>query len=167
MKNNIVDSMESAKKETTIFFGNGVNLLSKEGKSWDDILNQISYRKVLSSIPNTLKYESIVLPQKAYTDGYEGVEFKINGVPDIFLVDTELFIKEKLANKLTQSRASDFYKKLASIKADNYITTNYEQFIRENVALFLFVAQKLDLSPRPNYNYCKVVEVIGWNNGVS
>ncbi len=121
--------MESAKKETTIFFGNGVNLLSKEGKSWDDILNQISYRKVLSSIPNTLKYESIVLPQKAYTDGYEGVEFKINGVPDIFLVDTELFIKEKLANKLTQSRASDFYKKLASIKADNYITTNYEHFI--------------------------------------
>lgn len=125
--------MESSKIETTIFFGNGVNLLSKEGKSWDDILTQISYRKVISSIPNTLKYESIVLPQEIYTDGYEGVEVTIDGIPDIFLVDTELYIKEKLANELTKCMPSAFYHKLASIKADNYITTNYEHFICDSL----------------------------------
>lgn len=125
--------MESSKIETTIFFGNGVNLLSKEGKSWNDILRKISINQVIPSIPNTLKYESIVLPQETYTDGYEGVEITIDGVPDILLVDTESFIKEKLANELTKSMPSDFYSKLASIKADNYITTNYEHFICDSL----------------------------------
>ena len=125
--------MVSNKIETTIFFGNGVNLLSAEGKSWDDILRRLSINQVIPSIPNTLKYESIVLPQETYTDGYEGVEITEDGVPDIFLVDTELFIKEKLANELTKSSPSDFYNKLASIKADNYITTNYEHFICDSL----------------------------------
>ncbi len=119
--------------ESTIFFGNGVNRLNEDGKSWDDILTQISYRKVISSIPNTLKYESIVLPQKIYTDGYEGVVLKINGIRDVFLVDTELYIKEKLAKEFTQSKAPDYYDKLARIKADNYITTNYEHFICDSL----------------------------------
>ena len=125
--------MESNKRETTIFFGNGVNLLSKEGKSWDAILRSISINQVIRSIPNTLKYESIVLPQETYTDGYEGVEFKIDGILDTFLVNTESFIKEKLAKELTQSRPSDFYNKLARIKVDNYITTNYEHFICDSL----------------------------------
>lgn len=125
--------MESGKIGTTIFFGNGVNLLSKEGKSWDAILRQISIGQVISSIPNTLKYESIVLPQDLYTDGYEGVEIRIGGILDKLLVDTELFIKEKLAEKLAQSVPSDFYNKLANIKADNYITTNYENFICDSL----------------------------------
>lgn len=125
--------MKQDKLETTIFFGNGVNRLRKEGKSWDTILRQISTGQVISSIPNTLKYESIVLPREIYTDGYEGVEFKIDGIPDIYLVDTELFIKEKLTEELIQSMPSDFYDKLASIKADNYITTNYEHFICDSL----------------------------------
>lgn len=125
--------MESGKIETTIFFGNGVNLLSKEGKSWDAILKQISIGQVIASIPNTLKYESIVLPQDLYTDGYEGVEIRIGGILDKLLVDTESFIKEKLAEKLTISRPSDFYNKLACLKADNYITTNYENFICDSL----------------------------------
>ncbi len=124
---------ENIKSSTTIFFGNGVNLLSKEGKSWDAILKQISIGQVIASIPNTLKYESIVLPQDLYTDGYEGVEIRIGGILDKLLVDTESFIKEKLAEKLTISRPSDFYNKLARLKADNYITTNYENFICDSL----------------------------------
>lgn len=125
--------MESGKIETTIFFGNGVNLLSKEGKSWDDILRQISMDQVISSIPNTLKYESIVLPRDIYTDGYEGVEIRINGILEKLLVDTELFIKEKLAEELIKSKASYYYEKLANLRADNYITTNYEHFICDSL----------------------------------
>lgn len=38
--------------ESTVFFGNGVNLLGKDGKSWDNILRQISQRQVLPPIGN-------------------------------------------------------------------------------------------------------------------
>ena len=123
--------MESGKIETTIFFGNGVNLLSKEGKSWDAILRQISKRQVLPPIgSNTLKYEYIVLPQDRYTEVDYGFEITVDGIPEHpELIDTEQSIKEKLAHELSDSRASDFYNKLVNLKADNYITTNYELFL--------------------------------------
>jgi hypothetical protein len=44
--------------QTTIFYGNGVNLLSKNGKTWDNILREISVGQILPPIGNnTLKYE--------------------------------------------------------------------------------------------------------------
>lgn len=47
--------------QTTIFFGNGINLLGK-GDSWDNILMQLSEGNILPPIgSNTLKYEYIVL----------------------------------------------------------------------------------------------------------
>ena len=123
--------MESSRIETTIFFGNGVNLLSKEGKSWDAILRQISKRQVLPPIgSNTLKYEYIVLLQDRYTEVDYGFEITIDGIPEPpEIIDTEQSIKEKLAHELSDSRASYFYSKLVDLKADNYITTNYELFL--------------------------------------
>ena len=54
--------------ESTVFFGNGVNLLGKEEKSWDNVLRQLSQRQVLPPIGNnTLKYEYVVLPKDRYT----------------------------------------------------------------------------------------------------
>jgi len=117
--------------ESTIFFGNGVNLLGKEGKSWDSILRQISQRQVLPPIEsNTLKYEYIILPKDRYTEVYNGFEITVNGIlepPE--LIETEDFIKEELAKELSRNKASYFYNKLADLKADNYITTNYESFL--------------------------------------
>ena len=123
--------MESGKIETTIFFGNGVNLLSKEGKSWDAILRQISQRQVLPPIgSNTLKYEYIVLPQERYTEVDYGVRIEEEGIPlPSEIRDTELNIKEELARELSNGKASFFYNKLVNLKADNYITTNYELFL--------------------------------------
>ena len=47
--------------QTTIFFGNGINLLGK-GDSWDSILMQLSEGKMMPPIgSNTLKYEYVVL----------------------------------------------------------------------------------------------------------
>ena len=123
--------MESDKIETTIFFGNGVNLLSKEGKSWDAILRQISKRQVLPPIgSNTLKYEYIVLPQERYTEIDYGFKITENDIPEpTEIIDTEQNIKEVLASELSGSKASFFYNKLVELKADNYITTNYELFL--------------------------------------
>lgn len=122
---------ENIKSSTTIFYGNGVNLLTKEGKSWDAILRQISQRQVLPPIGNnTLKYEYIVLPQDRYTEVDYGFSITVDGIPEPpEMVDTEQNIKEKLAHELSDSRASDFYNKLVNLKADNYITTNYELFL--------------------------------------
>lgn len=118
-------------KQTTIFYGNGVNLLSKNGKSWDSILREISVGQILPPIENnTLKYEYIVLPKERYTEVLHGFEFTINGMlepPE--LIDTEEHIKEELAKELSKNEASYFYKKLAALEADNYITTNYESFL--------------------------------------
>ena len=123
--------MESGKIETTIFFGNGVNLLSKEGKSWDAILRQISQRQVLPPIgSNTLKYEYIVLPQEIFTEVDYGVKIVEDGIKlPSEMRDTEQNIKEKLARELSNGKASFFYNKLVNLKADNYITTNYESFL--------------------------------------
>jgi len=85
--------------ETTIFFGNGVNLLGKDGKSWDDVLKQISQRNVLPSIENnTLKYEYVVLPKERYTEVHYGFEITIDGMPEPpELIDTEEFIAKAQA----------------------------------------------------------------------
>ena len=116
---------------STIFFGNGVNLLCKEGKSWDNVLRQISQRQVLPPIGNnTLKYEYVVLPKERYTEVNHGFEITINGIPEpLELIDTEELIKEELAKELSRNKASYFYNKLAELEADNYITTNYESFL--------------------------------------
>jgi len=127
----IKNDMNDKTMGTTIFFGNGVNLLGKEGKSWDNVLRQISQRQVLPPIGNnTLKYEYIVLPKERNTEVHYGFEITINGKPEPpELIDTEEFIKEELAKELSRNKASCFYNKLADLKADNYITTNYESFL--------------------------------------
>ncbi len=116
--------------QTTIFYGNGVNLLSKNGKSWDSILREISVGQILPPIgSNTLKYEYIVLPKDKYTEVDHGCTFTVDGVKETELIETEIDIKTKLRNKMSHFEAPAFYDKLAELEADNYITTNYETFL--------------------------------------
>ena len=116
--------------QTTVFYGNGVNLLSKNGKTWDNILREISVGQILPPIgSNTLKYEYIVLPKNKYTEVGHGCTFTVNGVKVTEMIDTEIDIKTKLKEKMTHFEAPAFYDKLAELEADNYITTNYETFL--------------------------------------
>lgn len=125
--------------QTTVFYGNGVNLLSKNGKSWDSILMQLSEGKMMPPIgSNTLKYEYVVLNKEKYETrpfGSDiGVTFTVDGVLELESVNVEYdIIKKRLAEKLSWSKYSDFpyYKKLADLQADNYITTNYESYIKD------------------------------------
>lgn len=124
--------------QTTIFFGNGINLLGK-GNSWDSILMQLSEGNILPPIgSNTLKYEYIVLNKEKYetrpfgTDS--GVTFTLDGVLELESVNVEYdIIKKKLADRLLSYKYNDFpfYEKLAALQADNYITTNYESYIKD------------------------------------
>ena len=116
--------------QTTIFYGNGVNLLSKNGKTWDTILREISVGQILPPIgSNTLKYEYIVLPKDKNTEINTGCSFSVNGTPLHIMVDTEEDIKTKLKRIMSHCEAPSFYDKLAELEADNYITTNYESFL--------------------------------------
>ena len=126
--------------QTTVFYGNGINLLGK-GESWDSVLMQLSEGKILPPIgSNTLKYEYVVLNREKYKTrpfGYDiGVTFTVDGVLELESVDVEYdIIKKRLAERLSRYKVSDFpfYKKLADLKADNYITTNYESFIKDTL----------------------------------
>ena len=116
--------------QTTVFYGNGVNLLSKNGKSWDSILREISVGQILPPIKNnTLKYEYIVLPKDKYTEVDHGCTFTVAGVKVMEMIDTEIDIKSKLKENMSHFEAPAFYDKLAELEADNYITTNYETFL--------------------------------------
>lgn len=116
--------------QTTVFYGNGVNLLSKNGKTWDSILREISVGQILPPIKNnTLKYEYIVLPKEKYTEVDYGCTITVAGDKMTIMEDTEENIKTKLKDAMSHYEAPAFYDKLAELEADNYITTNYETFL--------------------------------------
>ncbi len=119
--------------DNTIFFGNGINLVAG-GKSWDDILKDMSFRDSLPEInSNTLKYEYILLqkPQKQF------VPLLLKGKPLLLagkiygeFFDTENgVVKRKLCDKLKRQPYSPYYAELFNLNTQNYITTNYEQLL--------------------------------------
>lgn len=124
--------------QTTVFYGNGINLLGK-GESWDSVLMQLSEGKILPPIgSNTLKYEYVVLNREKYITrpfGYEhGFTITEDDVLMLESVNTEYdIIKKGIADRLLKNKVSDFpfYAKLVELLADNYITTNYESFIKD------------------------------------
>ena len=87
--------------KNAILFGNGFNLLNG-GISWNELLKKISTGTLLTGIPNTLQYETIVLSQEYYkhvafvtSDGRrfitaDGKEFHVRDKP------IEEVIKEKI-----------------------------------------------------------------------
>lgn len=124
--------------QKTIFYGNGINLLGK-GESWDNVLMHLSEGNILPPIgSNTLKYEYVVLNKEKYETrpfGYDiGVTIEEDGVLMLESVNVEYdIIKKKLADRLSNHKYKDFpfYEKLAALQADNYITTNYESYIKD------------------------------------
>lgn len=136
-------------KQTTIFYGNGVNRLSIDGKSWDNVLRQISQGQILPPIDNnTLKYEYIVLPKDKYTEVGHGCTFTVAGVKVTEMIDTEEDIKIKLKNAMSHYKAPAFYDKLAELEADNYITTNYETFLNAPLVKIGYKMKHIECSIR-------------------
>lgn len=119
--------------ETTILFGNGVNRLSDNSIEWKNLLRIVS--GLQGEIPdfsnNTMLYEYIVLPiavPLADRDGHQ--LFFRDGEPFFVKNEPEKKIKGGLKNIL-KDRKSWFYKNLADIHANHYLTTNYELYLNE------------------------------------
>ena len=139
--------------KTTIFFGNGINRLEKTNKSWDDLLNEIKQPKVFQNedLPNTMIYERLLFEKPIETKG------------DVLL--TEYEIKEKVANEYSKLKSPDIYKRLHDIKAENFITTNYDYLFHESFDKSDFKFE--NMSTEDIYSIRRKIEVTNGKNHVT
>ena len=66
------------RRQQSVLLGNGFNRLTKGNPSWEELLEEIAKGKIDKNIPNTLRYEAVILkqpyreePNRVFTsDGY-------------------------------------------------------------------------------------------------
>ncbi|HAT3852392.1 MAG: SIR2 family protein [Serratia marcescens] len=99
--------------KNTLFFGNGINRLSENHVTWDDLLDNIKGINKFESgqLPNTMVYERIFLDKH---------------VPDRSEKKDELEIKNVIANGLREQGPNEVLEELASLPIEHYLTTNYD-----------------------------------------
>ena len=120
--------------KNAIFFGNGFNLLS-ENLSWDKLLKRISKAPLISDIPNTLQYETIILSNEYYQ--YEPL-IDANGDKLITADGKELWVRDKpveeeiknqIKAELEEFTSNFAYERLTNLNIKHYITTNYDKVL--------------------------------------
>ena len=120
--------------KNAILFGNGFNLLSGN-LSWDKLLNRISKDSLISDIPNTLQYETIILANEYYQ--YEpfiladGSKFILADGKEFWVRDksVEEDIKNQIKDELEAFSSNFAYERLYSLNIEHYITTNYDKVL--------------------------------------
>ena len=110
--------------DNVIFFGNGLNRLSKDALSWDVLLQKIATKKVIVGVPNTLQYEDLYLNDKVKLD-----EERTSSLD----LDMELAIKRKICGELSNFQTNELFVKLASLNNVSYITTNYDSTLKKEL----------------------------------
>ena len=119
-------------RQQSILFGNGFNLLSKGTPSWDKLIYDISSKDLNPGIPNTLKYEAIMLGKPYKSDTYLAAEdgsFITSETGELILMSsdmTETLLKQKVASRVKDFQSNPAYSFLAKLNVDHYITTNYD-----------------------------------------
>lgn len=98
------------RRNTTLFIRNGLNRLSDDGSSWNNLLNK------LAGNPKT-QHELEIRNAKPFTLWFEEISSK-NRVKTL---------KETISNHLIKSiKPNDYHRKIMSLGAQNIITTNYD-----------------------------------------
>lgn len=99
--------------KNTVLFGNGINRLSTNAVSWDNLLYKIKGKNKFphDSLPNTMVYERIFIG-----------EHKANESQRI----DELVIKNKIASFLAEQDSNEVFKLLGVMEFEHYLTTNYD-----------------------------------------
>lgn len=97
----------------TILFGNGLNYMSKDHISWQQLLNKIKGNNIFENgkLPNTMIYERSIIGNPISFDT---------------LTQKEEAIKKEIANLLNKFLSNIYFDKLAELNAENYLTTNYD-----------------------------------------
>lgn len=96
--------------KNTLLFGNGLNQLTNNGPSWDNLLEKLKGKNEFShkNLPNTMIYERIFLEREKPS------------------LEEETIIKQEIADMMENISGSEFYKKIIDLNFKNYITTNYD-----------------------------------------
>ena len=144
--------------ETTILYGNGVNLLSGNGIEWKYLLKKIGGLGVIPELNNnTMLYEYIVLPIAVHLADSNGYPFFYrDGEPVLAPNTPENEVKNRLKELLIDGK-SWFYRSLVDIHADHYFTTNYELYLNEEFTI---------CDEEKNQEDCDGVESLLYNHAV-
>jgi hypothetical protein len=97
----------------TVLFGNGINRLSDNAVSWDDLLDNIKGTNIFNNgkLPNTMVYERIFMEQHIAINSDKADELKI---------------KNSIAEAMKSQGSNKVFELLASMDIENYLTTNYD-----------------------------------------
>ncbi len=117
--------------KNAILFGNGLNLLN--GRiSWNNLLKNISDDSLITDIPNTLQYETIILASDYYQYASliteDGKKLITEDGNNLLVRDKpiEEDIKNRIKNKLKDFDSNFAYERLGNLNIEHYITTNYD-----------------------------------------
>ena len=117
----------------SILFGNGLNLLNEGTPSWDDLLRDIAKESLDNNIPNTLKYEAVILkqpyregPMRLFTsDG----KVLITSDGKVLLASGEVIeskLKKDIAERVSVFEPNDIYRMVSELPVAHFMTTNYD-----------------------------------------
>lgn len=97
----------------TILFGNGLNYMSKNHISWNELLDKIKGDNLFENgkLPNTMIYERSIIGNPISFDT---------------LTQKEEAIKNDIAEMLNNFPTNGFYEKLTNLNIENFLTTNYD-----------------------------------------
>jgi hypothetical protein len=97
----------------TIFFGNGINRLTKSNPSWHVLLTKLKEKRIFKDdkLPNTMIYERIILDRP-----------KLH----LEILKEEFDVKSQISNFMINTAIHPLYQQLHELKAQNYLTTNYD-----------------------------------------
>lgn len=97
----------------TVLFGNGINRLSDNAVSWEDLLDTIKGSNVFNNgnLPNTMVYERIFMEQHLAKKSHKADELKV---------------KNSIAEAMESQGSNEIFELLASMDVENYLTTNYD-----------------------------------------
>ena len=99
--------------KNTVFFGNGLNRISDNAVSWNDLLNNIKNENQFDhqDLPNTMVYELIFLEKHK---------------PEVSEKSDELQLKQLIADAMKSQGSNEIFELLAEMPFTDYITTNYD-----------------------------------------
>ncbi|MCD8043444.1 MAG: SIR2 family protein [Tannerellaceae bacterium] len=124
-------------EKQTVFFGNGFNRVYDLLPDWNSLLNEIANDNAPfnNKIPYTLQYESLLLGQPSRSTDLitnNGIPITNNGEFLMNSTNTELKIKTNICKRLSLTTSTiDLYMKLSDLDVENYITTNYDYYLRD------------------------------------
>ena len=108
-------SIEEEKIQQTVFFGNGINLVSPPNVSWNNLLRSVS-SCTFKYPPYTLQYEDSYVNFLQSTTSKKSKEYDL---------------KQQYLLPIKGIKPNLLYRLLAGLKVTNFITTNYDATLDE------------------------------------